>query len=289
MSDYTYAAAGAVAPSVLGHLTLHVDAARNRGETGLGPVPDERAIARMIDAAFWASLRREEGMQPKISLAFLRRDEAAYPLVLERSIPLEAAALTRLAAIVERPGMHLGVAYQGSELLVWGRSAPSRSTAASSRSPSRACSSSSITAARRRPSSSTWRCCRATGQGGRRRRVEPAGLPVAADVAAGIRFAVDMGGQRQRAGAARGLDACAWPRRRDAGGAGRHGCVAAIDGASAVVRSLAAVQRAGDLASGPADGVSKRAWREELNRAVDAVAGLTAIDGATVMTAGITC
>jgi hypothetical protein len=40
------------------------------------------------------------------------------------------------------------------------------------------------------------------------------------------------------------------------------------------------------LAGGPADGVSQRAWREELNRSVAAVAGLTAVDGATVMTSG---
>ena len=111
MPDFTYAAAGAVAPSVLAHLTLHVDAARNRGEGALGSVPDERAIARMIDAAFWASLRREEGMEPKISLAFLTREEAGHPLVLERRIPLDPAALTRLSAVVERPGIHLGVAY----------------------------------------------------------------------------------------------------------------------------------------------------------------------------------
>src|SRR5688572_1611763 len=120
MSDFTYAAAGSVAPSVLRHLSLHVDAARSRGEASLASVPDERAIARMIDAAFWASLRREEGMAPKISLAFLRRDEALYPLVLERAVPLEPAALTRLAAIVERPGVHLGVAYQDNELSLWG-------------------------------------------------------------------------------------------------------------------------------------------------------------------------
>jgi hypothetical protein len=120
MPDYSYAAAGAVAPSVLRHLLLHVDAARSRGEGGLGAVPDERAIARMIDAAFWASLRREEGMEPKISLAFLTREEATYPLVLDRSISLDPAALTRLSAVVERRGIHLGVSYQGDELSVWG-------------------------------------------------------------------------------------------------------------------------------------------------------------------------
>jgi hypothetical protein len=40
------------------------------------------------------------------------------------------------------------------------------------------------------------------------------------------------------------------------------------------------------LATGPGDGVSQRAWREELNRSVAAVASLTAVDGATVITSG---
>jgi hypothetical protein len=39
------------------------------------------------------------------------------------------------------------------------------------------------------------------------------------------------------------------------------------------------------LSRGPVDGASPRAWREELSRSVDAVAGLTAIDGATVISA----
>ena len=109
MSDYTYAAAGSVAPSVLAHLTLHVDAARARGESALGSVPDERAIARMIDAAFWASLRREEGITPKISLAFTPPSPSSSPLLFSQPLPLYAAALAKLAPAVERPGIHLGV------------------------------------------------------------------------------------------------------------------------------------------------------------------------------------
>ena len=35
----------------------------------LGPAPDALAIETLIDAAFWASLRREEGFPPRISLA----------------------------------------------------------------------------------------------------------------------------------------------------------------------------------------------------------------------------
>ena len=62
-----------------------------------------------MDAAFWASVRREEGYVPKISLAFLRPLEDVRPLIFERPLPLEPSALTRLAAAVERPGIHLGV------------------------------------------------------------------------------------------------------------------------------------------------------------------------------------
>ena len=37
-------------------------------------------IEAVIDAGFWASLRREEGYTPRISLAFLSPEETADPL-----------------------------------------------------------------------------------------------------------------------------------------------------------------------------------------------------------------
>ena len=43
-----------------------------------------------------------------------------HPLVLERSLPLDPAVLTRVSPAVERPGIHLGVAYVDGELRVWG-------------------------------------------------------------------------------------------------------------------------------------------------------------------------
>ncbi|MGH7672590.1 MAG: putative sensor domain DACNV-containing protein, partial [Gemmatimonadales bacterium] len=71
-------------------------------------VPDARAVERIVDAAFWASLRQEEGRSPKISLAYLPPPPAgAGPaLQLERVLPLDPATLTRLAPAVERPGIH---------------------------------------------------------------------------------------------------------------------------------------------------------------------------------------
>jgi hypothetical protein len=78
-------------------------------------------LEALIDAAFWASLRREEGYTPRISLAAVPPTEAPHPLLFERPLPVVAAALSRLAPAVERPGIHLGVwGEQGHDLRMWG-------------------------------------------------------------------------------------------------------------------------------------------------------------------------
>lgn len=82
--------------------------------------PDAASIERLVDAAFWASLRREEGYVPKISLAFLRPHETLFPLVFERPLPVEPVGLARLGPAVERPGIHLGIAEDQGALTVWG-------------------------------------------------------------------------------------------------------------------------------------------------------------------------
>src|SRR5262249_41684225 len=76
-------------------------------------------IEAIIDAAFWASLRREEGYVARVSLAFLSPDQASHPLVFERPLPLNSSALTRVAPAVERAGIHLGVWRRGEGLDVW--------------------------------------------------------------------------------------------------------------------------------------------------------------------------
>jgi hypothetical protein len=77
-------------------------------------------VESIIDAAFWASLRREEGYTPKISLAFTPPTGAARPLLFERFLSLTPKILSRLAPAVERPGIHLGVWRFNGQLFVWG-------------------------------------------------------------------------------------------------------------------------------------------------------------------------
>ena len=86
----------------------------------LAPQPDAAFVEAIINASFWASLRREEGYSPKISLAFLPPERAQQPLTFERQLPLTPPVLSRLAPAVERPGIHLGVWRNGNELSVWG-------------------------------------------------------------------------------------------------------------------------------------------------------------------------
>lgn len=118
--ESTYQAAHAVAASVEKHFADQVAAAKLRGERNLASPPSAQVIEDIIDAAFWASLRREEGHSPKISLAFLPPDQARHPLMFANRFPLTPTILTKLAPGVERSGIHLGVWAEGDHLYIWG-------------------------------------------------------------------------------------------------------------------------------------------------------------------------
>lgn len=115
-----YPAARTVAARVQDHFVRHIHAARRRGRTDLSPEPAADDIEAMIDAAFWASLRREEGVTPTISLALLPPEANPQSIHFAADLPLRAAALAKLAPAVERPGIHIGVWRQGGGLRVWG-------------------------------------------------------------------------------------------------------------------------------------------------------------------------
>ncbi len=135
MSAPAYAVARLVAPAIAQHLQLHRASLPLLAplQPPLELLPDASTIESMVEVAFWASLRREEGYVPKISLAFLRPMNDIQPLLFEQPLSLEPAALTSLAAAAERPGVHLGVwpgddvstdhrtsVDQPAELMVWG-------------------------------------------------------------------------------------------------------------------------------------------------------------------------
>lgn len=109
-----------MAPVIEAHFAEHLASAKGRGEEDLASHPEARVIEAIIDIAFWASLRREEGISPRISLALLPPDQAGKPILFEHKIVLNPQALTKLAPGVERPGIHVGIWYDHHGLYIWG-------------------------------------------------------------------------------------------------------------------------------------------------------------------------
>ncbi|WAC13772.1 putative sensor domain DACNV-containing protein [Dyadobacter pollutisoli] len=116
----TYKAARSVAGFVADHFERHHQSVKIHYEQELAPKPDARIIETIIDTTFWASLRREEGRSPKVSIAFLPPECAEHPLIFSEKLALTANTLTKLAPAVERSGIHLGVWLEGNELRIWG-------------------------------------------------------------------------------------------------------------------------------------------------------------------------
>ena len=112
MTYGAYPAGRAVAQRVREHFARHVD------DPEL--VPDAAHIETLIDVAFWTSLRREEGYVPTISLALVAPSAAPHPMLFARRLPLSPSALAKVAPAVERPGIHLGVSPVDGVLSVWG-------------------------------------------------------------------------------------------------------------------------------------------------------------------------
>jgi hypothetical protein len=112
MTQPAYPAARAAAVRVYPHYAEHLAA------TPL--LPGVETIEAIIDVAFWASLRREEIYTPRISLAFAEPEQVELPLIFGRPVALAAQPLTRLGPAVERPGIHLCVGHRNGELWVWG-------------------------------------------------------------------------------------------------------------------------------------------------------------------------
>ena len=120
LSEPTYLAARMVAPALAVHFAQHWADAARLGGPSLAPPPAADLIEAVIDVAFWASLRREEGRPPRISLALLAPDEAVQPLRFAHRLRLTPQTLIKLAPAVEQPGIHLGVGQDEQGLYVWG-------------------------------------------------------------------------------------------------------------------------------------------------------------------------
>ncbi|MGA0557706.1 putative sensor domain DACNV-containing protein [Larkinella sp. VNQ87] len=116
----TYQGARLVAETLETYFDHHFATATLNGEPDTAHQPHAAMIEAVIDSAFWASLQHEEGNSPKVSLALLPPDQVGSPLLFGHRLGLTPATLTKLAPAVERPGIHLGVWYENDALYIWG-------------------------------------------------------------------------------------------------------------------------------------------------------------------------
>jgi hypothetical protein len=119
-TESRYQAAKNLSSTISEYFQKQIDTALKAGGKNLAPVPAAHLVENLIDTAFWASLRREEGNSPKISLAFLSPDHAGKIILFKERILFTPDSLTKLSLGVERPGVHLGVWFEGTDLFIWG-------------------------------------------------------------------------------------------------------------------------------------------------------------------------
>ncbi len=277
-----------VARAASGRIRRHFAAqsTAHQGVAELAPLPDEAAIEAMVDSAFWASLRPHEGHPLKVTLAFLPPEQKRAPLTFGQLFPLNADVVTRLAPAVERPGVHLGV-WRGvnGELHVWGatRRLPPLCFVLEAIAPGL------LVIKHRRMQESRKFVNVAVLEGDRIKVLNPQGVGLT-DAPAMVASLFGAESPAALADSTNVLIQLAVSMRAHARGGA---LLVAPDGSERWRESMAvpvpyAVQPAytelSDLISGePAERQSPR-WQDGLRRAVDVVAGLTAVDGAMVLT-----
>lgn len=285
-ADAAYPAARAVAPRIADYFRRQLSAARQHRDDVLAPEPDEATIEALVDAAFWASLRREEGYAPRISLAFVPPTQAGTALSFERPIALEADLLTKLAAAVERPGIHLGVWRVEQGLAVWGatRTIPSHCLVLEVAAPGL------VVVKHRRHEDSGKFVNLAVLEGDRIKIIDERGSNVP-DCPSLVSSLLGFDSPRSWGDTVNVLVELALSMRDHR----RGGTLLVVapgsgDWLDSVVRPISyAVAPAYDalaaLMRESHDIRTTQGWRDALHRHVEGVAGLTAVDGATIITA----
>jgi len=279
-----YAAARTAAPRVWAHFARHLEAFRSRAAQADNPLPDPHEMEAVIDAAFWASLRREEGYVPKISIVVLPPDRAEHPLRFEQPLPLTPAALAKVAPAVERAGIHLGVWRAGGELGVWGtlRAIPTFSFVLEVSAPG-------LLVIKHHRGDEWGKFVNVAVLEGESIKVVDERALSLPDCPPLLTSLLGFDSPSSWSGPANVLVQIAVSMRAH----GRGGLLLIVPSASgswreSIVQPISyglqpPFAELAELMRGGGDGRDRR-WQETLSRVVDAVAGVTAVDGATLMT-----
>jgi hypothetical protein len=280
-----YPAAKTAAKLVHPHFTQALAAPGEQGSAQIAAVPDVATIQAIIDVAFWASLRREEGYAPRISMAYVSPDQVARSMRFERSLPLQPHSLTRIAPAVERPGIHLGIWEEGEELAVWGatRDLPASSFVLETIAPGMLVIKTS------RGEGSGKFVNVAVLEGDQVKVIDQAAATVP-DCPALLISLLGLESQFNPTDGVSALIQLAVSMRLH----GRGGSLLVVPSASDLWREsmlhpmlysvVPPFSMLAELMSNPYGDGPRERWRDAVRRTVDGIAGLTTVDGATVIT-----
>ncbi len=279
-----YPIAKTVALRVAEHLKRHAsEAAGSRARVAVQPSPE--IIEAMVAAAFWASLRREEGRTPRLSLAFVAPDHVRHALTLERRVPLTPEPLTRIAPAVERAGIHLGVWEAQGMLGVWGatRALPRHCFVLEVIAPG-------FLVIKQSPGDDAGKFVNVAVLQGDDIKIVDQSAALAPDCPDLLTSLLGFESQRSSTEGVNVLIQLAVSMR--AHGLGGTLLVVPSDSAcwrESVIKPIQyAVEPAfsvlAELMRADSRARKERLWQDSLRRSVDAIAGLTAVDGATVVT-----
>ncbi len=238
----------------------------------LATLPDPATLASLIDIAFWTSLRREENFTPRITIAYAGPQQVTKPISFATPFSLVPSDLTRIAAAVDRAGIHLCAwPNQAGELQVWAiaRSIPQSCIIVETLSPG-------LLAVKQSPAT----------DGGKYRNI----AVLQGDDIKIINANTDSAPRFQAAGnEVNALLQLAVSMRAHA----RGGILLLVPDASESWRESIArpmkyevtppFQGFSSLLKKDESGRATRTWEDAMARAVAAIAGLTAVDGATIL------
>ena len=291
MLGATYPAARLAAPRIHEHFARHLTLAAASGAgLAVADPPSAEDIEALISAAFWASLRREEGYVPRVSLAYLGPDQTTNPMVFERALPLHAATLTKVAPAVERAGIHLGVWPTGHELMVWGttRTIPHVCFVLEVSAPG------VLVVKHHRADEAGKFFNVAVLEGDQVKVIDEQSTTSYSETPALVSSLLGLNAGELAGGSTGSLVDVFVELAVSMRAHGRGGALLVVpDGSDtwreSVVRPMPyAVSppfaQLAQLQEAPSDRGLVRAWRDDLGRAVATVAGLTAVDGATILT-----
>ncbi|MDW7774081.1 MAG: hypothetical protein SCH71_14435 [Desulfobulbaceae bacterium] len=93
----------------------------NGTELSVGGIPSREHLALLLDAVFWASYEKEEGVAVTVSLIYKKPEQMADSFCFDRPLVLHPRNMVKLGTALENPRAHINIwPDEQGELRIWG-------------------------------------------------------------------------------------------------------------------------------------------------------------------------